>query len=165
MKTIATSAIALILASGTAFAESHTSNDEADMNSDTSMSSGDSYSSDDLMGMQGDLIRSRDITGGNVYTTNAANDEGWDSENSYTSVGTDWNQIGEIEDLILTQDGQIRGIVAEVGGFLDVADKHVVISVDDLNLVAVDDATYAYVTRYSEEELESREGVDEGFWN
>ena len=45
------------------------------------------------------------------------------------------------------------------------ADKHVVISVDDLNLVAVDDATYAYVTRYSEEELESREGVDEGFWN
>ncbi len=66
---------------------------------------------------------------------------------------------------ILSRDGQLIGIVAEVGGFLDIADKHVMLQVQDVNLVAVDDETYAYVTRYSEEELEAMQGVDEGFWN
>lgn len=138
MKTVTMTAFAAIFAATGAYAQS-----EADDN----------------------LIRSRDITGGNVYTTDAANDEGWDSANMYDSVESGWNEIGEIEDLVLTEDGKIKGIVAEVGGFLDVADKHVVIDVEDLNLVAVDDTTYAFVTRLNEEELEAMEDVDEGFWN
>ena len=134
--------------------------------SDESVSmSGNTVASADMTGMQGDLIRSRDITGGNIYTVNEANDEGWDATNVHNEVGADWNTIGEIEDVVLSQDGQVTGIVAEVGGFLDIADKHVLISVDDLNLVAVDDATYGYVTRQSEEDLEAMESVDEGFWN
>ena len=122
-------------------------------------------SSADMANMQGDLIRSRDITGGNVYTMNAASDEGWNATNTHDEVGAEWNTIGEIEDVVLSQDGQVTGIVAEVGGFLDIADKHVLISIDDLNLVAVDDATYGYVTRQNEEDLEALESVDEGFWN
>jgi len=59
----------------------------------------------------------------------------------------------------------VIGIVAEVGGFLDLGDKHVVLSVSDLSLVAVDDQTYAYVTRFNEEDLENLPDVDEGFWN
>ncbi|WP_147115151.1 PRC-barrel domain-containing protein [Tateyamaria sp. syn59] len=118
----------------------------------------------DLAGMQGDLIRSRDITGGAVYTTNEATDEGWDSATVYDAVGPDWNQIGEIEDIVLSRDGQMIGIVAEVGGFLDLGDKHVMISVGDVSLVAVDDQSYSYVTRLNEEDLEALEGVDEGFW-
>ncbi|MGR3474381.1 MAG: PRC-barrel domain-containing protein, partial [Sulfitobacter sp.] len=55
--------------------------------------------------------------------------------------------------------------VAEVGGFLDIGDKHVMISTPDVNLVAVDDQTYAYVTRLSEEKLEALPSVDEGFWD
>ncbi len=123
-----------------------------------------STSSADMTSMQGDLIRSRDITGGTVYTTNAAEDEGWDVNTVYDEVGPDWNSIGEIEDLVLSREGQLIGIVAEVGGFLDIADKHVMIGVDDVNLVAVDDQDYAFVTRMNEEQLESMEGVDEGFW-
>ncbi|MGP1356329.1 PRC-barrel domain-containing protein [Roseicyclus sp.] len=118
-----------------------------------------------LLGMQGELIRSRDITGGDVYTTNAAQDEGWEFDNVHDGIGADWNRIGEIEDLVLDRGGQIVGIVAEVGGFLDIGDKHVVIEVDDLNLVAVDDVSYAYVTRLNEEDLEAMQDVDEGFWD
>ncbi|MWD26786.1 PRC-barrel domain containing protein [Aquicoccus sp. SCR17] len=119
----------------------------------------------DMGGMQGNLIRTRDITGGDVYTTNEANDEGWNSANVYDGVGDNWNQIGEIEDIVLTQDGQMAGIIAEVGGFLDIADKHVMVAVNDVSLVAVDNAEYAFVTRLNEEDLESMEGVDEGFWD
>ncbi|NDV02274.1 PRC-barrel domain-containing protein [Pseudoroseicyclus tamaricis] len=112
-----------------------------------------------------ELIRTRDITGGNIYTINEADDEGWDSAYVYDAVGPDWNQIGEIEDLVLSRDGQLIGIVAEVGGFLDIADKHVVIPVENVSLVAVDDETYSYVTRYNEEQLEQLEDVDEGWWD
>ncbi|SHI56475.1 PRC-barrel domain-containing protein [Wenxinia saemankumensis] len=112
-----------------------------------------------------ELIRTRDITGGNVYTMNPADDEGWSPNTAYDGVGEGWNNIGEIEDVVLDTNGQMIGIVAEVGGFLDIGDKHVLVSTGDVNLVAVDDATYAFVTRLSEEELEQLPDVDEGFWD
>ena len=158
--TIATAAA--MLSATVAFSEAHMSDNRTTMHSNTAMTA---MSTEELGGMQGKLIRSRDITGGNIYTTNAANDEGWNPEMVFDAVGTDWNEIGEIEDLVLSEDGMVTGIVAEVGGFLDIGDKHVVISVSDLSLVAVDDVTYAYVTRLSEEQLEELPGVDEGFWN
>lgn len=111
------------------------------------------------------LIRTRDITGGDIYTLNGPMDEdtwgNWEAD----GVGPDWNDIGEIEDIVLNKSGQMIGIVAEIGGFLDIADKHVMIPVSDVNLVAVDDRSYAFVTKFSEEELEQMESVDEGFWN
>ncbi len=115
--------------------------------------------------MQGDLIRSRDITGGTVYSMGTVVNDSWDSTMNYDAVDTNWNDIGEIEDLVLSKDGKITGIVAEIGGFLDIGDKHVVIAVSDMNLVAVDDQSYAYVTRLTEEQLEQLPGVDEGFWD
>ncbi len=112
------------------------------------------------------LIRSRDITGGTIYTMNAAYDEAaWNETRSYDALDDDWESIGEIEDVVLSRDGQMTGIIAEVGGFLDIGDAHVLIRIDDVRLVAVDDQTYAYVTRKSEEELESMEQVDEGWWD
>ncbi|MFW2589600.1 PRC-barrel domain-containing protein [Sagittula sp. SSi028] len=128
---------------------------EDNMNGDA-MASGD---------MQGKLIRTRDITGGDIYTMNEADDEGWEMGQAYDSVGENWNDIGEIEDIVLSEDGKMIGIVAEVGGFLDIGDKHVMIEMQDVNLVAVDDKSYAFVTRLSEEELEAKESVDEGFWD
>ena len=115
--------------------------------------------------MQGELIRTTDITGAPIYTFNEAQDEGWDPDFTYDAVGGDWNQVGTISDVVLDQSGNLRGFVAEIGGFLDIADKHVMLATGDVRLVAVDDRSYAIVTRMSEEELESLEGVDEGFWD
>ncbi len=119
------------------------------------------------------LIRTRDITGGAIYTTNEAYDEGsWGRDgdttwgwSEYDAVGADWNQIGEIEDIILDKSGQMVGVVAEVGGFLDIGDKHVMLKVSDVDLVPVDDQTYSLITRYNEEQLEELPSVDEGFWD
>lgn len=138
LKTILTGTALATLTAGSALAEAHT------MNADN-------------------LIRSRDITGGNVYSLSEG--EAFGDSMMYDAMGDNWNNIGEIEDLVLDTEGQIIGIVAEVGGFLDIGDKHVVIPVDNLRLTAVDDATYGYVTDYTEEQLEELEGVDEGFWN
>jgi hypothetical protein len=118
------------------------------------------------------MIRTRDITGGPIYSMGTNYDANtWDSgydDGSWDAV--DWNadgfnQIGEIEDVVLDRQGQMVGLVAEVGGFLDIGDKHVVVPTDDLRLVPVDDRNYRYVTRLTEEQLEELPGVDEGFWD
>lgn len=165
MKLMSTTAAVLAIAASGALADNHMSDGQKMRSNMHNNSASTAMSTQELAGKEGQLIRTRDITGGNIYTMNEASDEGWNSSVMHEGVGGNWNEIGEIEDLVLTEDGKVTGIVAEVGGFLDIADKHVVISVSDLNLVAVDDTTYAYVTRYSEEELESMESVDEGFWN
>ncbi|WOI55237.1 PRC-barrel domain-containing protein [Palleronia sp. LCG004] len=153
MKLLTVSALAMGLATTGAYAQSSSDSAAGD-----AMSSGTATASD---GAQ--LIRTRDITGGNIYTTGDASD--WTDGEMYDGVGENWNDIGEIEDIVLDQSGQMVGIVAEIGGFLDIADKHVMIPLENVNLVAVDDQTYAYVTNRTEEELEQMEDVDEGFWN
>ncbi len=155
MTKLIASALALTIGATGAWAESHTSGNMDSDSASTTMS----------LENRDDLIRTRDITGGDIYTMNAASDEGWSMDTLHTEVGAEWNDIGEIEDIILNKSGQMIGIVAEVGGFLDIADKHVMIPVADVNLVAVDDARYAFLTRHSEEDLEQMESVDEGFWN
>ncbi|MCK0167160.1 PRC-barrel domain-containing protein [Jannaschia sp. S6380] len=120
-----------------------------------------------------DLIRTRDITGGPVYSiANEYDEDRWmdlDDRDYYGyenyGYGTDYDQIGEIEDIILDKSGQMVGLVAEVGGFLDIGDKHVMVPVGDLRLVAVDDTSYSYVTRLSEEQLEELPSVDEGWFD
>ncbi|MDU9006788.1 PRC-barrel domain-containing protein [Sedimentitalea todarodis] len=139
MKRFATLLLAAGMAAGPALAESHMDTEN--------------------------LIRTRDITGGDIYTLNGPMDEdtwgNWEAD----GVGPDWNDIGEIEDIILDRNGQIIGIVAEIGGFLDIGDKHVLIPVEDIRLTPVDDKTYVIVTRKTEEQLGEMESVDEGWWN
>ncbi|MGR3322866.1 MAG: PRC-barrel domain-containing protein [Pseudooceanicola sp.] len=176
MKRILTGTTALMLASAPLFAESHM---QEDMSSDTGTSAGMTGSEDTMAGTSepavnddpdsgamnfAELIRTRDISGGEIYTTNEADDE-WSADTTYTNVDTNWNSIGEIEDVVLSKDGSLKGIVAEVGGFLDIADKHVMVELDRMRLVPVDDRSYAVVTNMSEEELESMESVDEAWWN
>ncbi|WP_425071585.1 PRC-barrel domain-containing protein [Sagittula sp. S175] len=160
MKTFYASALALTVAATGAFAESH-SGAEATMTEDTAAME----STDTGMDTDAKLIRTRDITGGNIYTMNAANDEGSAWDMTYDAVGDDWNDIGEIEDIVLDSNGQMIGVVAEVGGFLDIGDKHVMLELADVKLVPVDDKTYAIVTRLNEEQLEAKEDIDEAFWN
>ncbi|WP_299694495.1 PRC-barrel domain-containing protein [uncultured Tateyamaria sp.] len=158
MNSLTTTAAALTLAATGAFAGEMNTSAKDEAASVTPAS----YTADSA-----ELIRTRDITGGAIYTTNAA-DASWDSWSAapmHDGVADSWSEIGEIEDVVLSQSGKMIGIVAEVGGFLDIGDKHVMIPLDDVNLVAVDDTSYAFVTRLSEEQLEEMEGIDEGFWN
>ncbi|MFC3615586.1 PRC-barrel domain-containing protein [Lutimaribacter marinistellae] len=150
MKNLTISAIALTIAAAPVFADNHSTMDKRDSMKDVDYA---------------ELIRTRDITGGQVYTTNEAHDEGEWGSMAYETLGDDWNQIGEIEDVVLDKNGQMIGIVAEVGGFLDIGDKHVMLKIDEAKLVPVDDRSYAIVTRLNEEDLEAREGVDEGWWD
>jgi hypothetical protein len=161
-------ALALILAGGTAIADNHDTGESA---SDSAAAMENEQMADADTGMMdapmssADLIRTRDMTGGPVYSLDAEMGMGEWTQDEYDAVATGWDQIGEIEDLVLTRGGELAGVVAEVGGFIDIGDTHVFLRVDDMKLVPVDDVNYALVVRQSEEELEAMNSVDEGFWN
>ena len=163
MKNLKLTTAALLLVPGIALADSHSNSDDM---SDAANDNGNM----EQVAKGGDnsdakLIRTRDITGGVVYSTGQAGTEEWKADDVFEGLNDQWTRIGEIEDIVLTESGDFHGIVAEVGGFLDLGDKHVMLEIDDVNLVALDDGTYAYVTNRTEEQLEEMEGVDEGFWD
>jgi hypothetical protein len=53
--------------------------------------------------------------------------------------GADNERIGEIDDVILSRDGQIEAIVVGVGGFLGIGEKNVAIPFDQVEFMADDD--------------------------
>ncbi len=160
MKRLTTSALALALASGFAgMAQS-----EAHMENEMGAYSGvvDNELSDRF-------IRAENIIGADIYTQHMEYDETiWGNTDYYETLDTDWEEIGEVVDLVISRDGKIVGVIAEVGGWLDIGDAHVVINLADLKTVGgtVDDdyGDLSLVTPLSEEQLESRQEVDSGWW-
>ncbi|MEI4263647.1 PRC-barrel domain-containing protein [Roseovarius sp. D0-M9] len=160
MKRLTTSALALALASGVAgMAQS-----ETHMNTDMGAYSGvvDNELSDRF-------IRAENIIGADIYTQYMEYDEtAWGDTDYYETLDTDWEEIGEISDIVLSRDGKLVGVIAEVGGWLDIGDAHVVIDITDLKTVggSIEDnyGDLAFVTPLSEEQLESRKEVDSGWW-
>lgn len=139
------------------------------------------------------LIRARDILGGTVYAEAedmTADGEAMDSaavdgaaagDATVTTEGADagtdmaatggsaidpsWNSVGEIEDLVFNPDGSLEGIVAEVGGFLGLGDKHIHVSLGDVELMPVDDMSYAILVPYTKDQMMEMPDVDESFSN
>ncbi|GGL65189.1 PRC-barrel domain-containing protein [Wenxinia marina] len=114
----------------------------------------------------GNLIRTSELTDGDVYTLDADIGEAdWDSVGYYNEVDTDWDQIGNVTDVVLSPDGTMAGLVVETGGFLDIGDSHVIVTSDDVRMVrsaGVDQ--YSFVTRLSEEQLANLPEVGENWW-
>lgn len=110
------------------------------------------------------LIRTRDIVGGEIYRLDIVDgDTTWASNEPYT-YDSNWENIGSIEDIVLSKDGQMIGIVGEVGGWLGMGDKMVLMPIEDVRLSVSDTGEHAYVTKMSKEEVDAAQGVDEGFW-
>lgn len=49
-----------------------------------------------------------------------------------TVYGAQGDEVGEVKNVLLTQDGEIAGVLVDVGGFLGVGAKTVVIKKDDV---------------------------------
>jgi sporulation protein YlmC with PRC-barrel domain len=49
-------------------------------------------------------------------------------------VGEDGEDIGDVENVLLDESGQILSVVAEVGGFLDIGDTHVAVPFDEVEI-------------------------------
>jgi sporulation protein YlmC with PRC-barrel domain len=87
-------------------------------------------------------IRAEDFVGTTVY---GANDE----------------NVGEIGDVILSQDGNVEAVIVDVGGFLGMGEKEVAVSMENLAFLSDEDGTMYLYTDFTQEQLEAQAEYDE----
>jgi sporulation protein YlmC with PRC-barrel domain len=71
----------------------------------------------------------------------------------YTSAANDAENIGEINDLVLDQGGDIRAVIIGVGGFLGMGEKNVAVDFSQLKMVVAEDNTERWVLETTKEAL------------
>jgi sporulation protein YlmC with PRC-barrel domain len=79
-------------------------------------------------------IRASDFIGKRVYSIEgdvAANADG---------MQENWEDIGEINDVILSREGDVQAVLVDIGGFLGIGERQVAINMDAIRFVS-DDAT------------------------
>ncbi|MBP0481858.1 PRC-barrel domain-containing protein [Sagittula salina] len=100
------------------------------------------------------------IIGSRLYVIRGDNAGEWDATATYDQVGDGWERAGSVQDIVIGQDGKIDGIVAEVGGFLGIGDKYVLLELGQAKLVPLDGGGFDVVTHYSNEELTDMDAFD-----
>ena len=135
-KTIFASIIAMTL-TGVAVAAGTDQKPEAgiDPTTSTSMSTGDQAASDTVMASGSYRLRASDVIG-------------MDVQNSQQE------EVGEVDDLIITEDDTVVHAVVSVGGFLGIGDKLVTVPYSELQVPA-DRGNYV-VYNATKEELEAK---------
>jgi sporulation protein YlmC with PRC-barrel domain len=74
-------------------------------------------------------------------------------------ISADGDDVGDVENVILAEDGGPRAAIVSVGGFLGIGDHEVAIPWEDLTL---DEEAQEIRTRLTEEEIEALEEYEEG---
>ena len=137
---IATTAMALMMSTA-AFAENHSSM----LKTYEVESTSDIYASK-FIGMR-------------VYA-NEANWDSWDA-NSRIEAGAekDWDDIGEVNDVILGRDGTVKAVVLGVGGFLGIGEKDVAVAMEQIKMVPEkdDEDDFFLVVKANKESLTTAE--------
>jgi hypothetical protein len=72
-----------------------------------------------------------------------------------TVYSADDQSIGDINDIILSQQGEPSQVIVGVGGFLGIGEKDVVLDMSKLQIAATDDGNLKVVAQTSQEELQN----------
>ncbi|MVA96667.1 PRC-barrel domain containing protein [Nitratireductor sp. CAU 1489] len=78
-----------------------------------------------------------------------------------TVYGVDDENIGEIGDVVLSQDGDVDAIIVDVGGFLGIGEKEVAIGMDNLEFMTDGNGNRYLYTAFTQEELEAQPAYEE----
>lgn len=81
-----------------------------------------------------------------------------------TVYGANDENVGEIGDVILGEDGQVDSVIIDVGGFLGMGEKEVAVGMDNLQFMSDEDGDYYLYTQFTQEQLEAQPEYDESTW-
>ncbi len=129
---LTTAATALVMGTG-AYAESHS------METGAYEVSPDDFYATNLIGMR--LYSSEQELGENGDMINFAEQE--------------WDDIGEINDFIVTEDGSVQAVIVGVGGFLGIGEKDVAVTMDQIRTYDDENGDRFLVINSSQEALEA----------
>jgi sporulation protein YlmC with PRC-barrel domain len=101
-------------------------------------------------------IYGSEFIGKNVYVTEGANDL-----RAVDGVPDDWENVAAIDDVVMTRDGEVRGVLIDVGGFLGIGARKVAVDMSALDIVYDrDDDDFYVVFTSTREDLESAPEYD-----
>ncbi|OYU41398.1 MAG: hypothetical protein CFE33_00245 [Pseudorhodobacter sp. PARRP1] len=80
-------------------------------------------------------VRASDFIGMRVYASEAAIDA-----TEYNGAQQGWDDIGEINDVILSRDGKVDAVLVDIGGFLGMGERQVAVGMEAIKFVS-DSAT------------------------
>lgn len=90
----------------------------------------------------------------------------WTSSDVFLADRDVWESVGSIDDIVMTQDGEIRGVLVDVGGFLGFGARTVMVDIEEIYFVSdegeaseIDD--FDVVIAMTAEELENLPEWDE----
>jgi hypothetical protein len=84
----------------------------------------------------GQTYRASELIGTRIYAADTEMDAGMTAP---AGASADWDDIGEVNDVVLSMDGQVRAVIIGVGGFLGIGERDVAISLDSLAAIVEDD--------------------------
>lgn len=73
----------------------------------------------------------------------------------YNGTGEEAETVGDVNDIIMTQDGRAVAVIAGIGGFLGIGEKEVAVSMDQLQWTTDADGDKILVGQFSKEQLEA----------
>ena len=138
MKLLLTSAATALVLGTTAYAESHS------MGMGAFEVTADDFYASNLMGMR--VYASQQELGANGDMINFAEQE--------------WDDIGEINDLVISEDGAVGAVIVGVGGFLGIGEKDVAITMDQIRTYDDENGERFLVINASQEALEAAPGFE-----
>jgi hypothetical protein len=98
-------------------------------------------------------LRAADIIGARIYSVKAD----VDPNTALPKAGADWDDLGEVNNILIGKDGSVKAVILGVGGFLGIGEKDVAVKMSELRFVKKqgDDADdYFIVVKSSKEALE-----------
>lgn len=125
-------------------------------------------SSDDQRG-RGSQSRDGNQPRSMAYADRADRETGrmrWRNSETRLSGRDKWEDVGEIGEVVMSRNGEIRGVILDVGGFLGMGERNVMVDINELHFVSEEDDPediddYRVVTTMSKEELEKLPEWDE----
>ena len=79
-----------------------------------------------------------------------------------TVYGANDENVGEISDIVLTQDGKVDAVIIDVGGFLGIGEKPVAVGFDKLAFMTDKDGNKYLYTKFTKEQLDAQPAYDKG---
>lgn len=93
-----------------------------------------------------------------IWTTNQPSSIAWDDP-VLTERPAEWTDIAKVGDIVVDTDGNVLGYIADIGGFLGIGAKQVLLGKDALHFVRIGDDAF-FATNFTREELEALPDFD-----
>lgn len=106
---------------------------------------------------QGDILAST-LIGMRIYAT----EDDVDAQPYQEGAEREWDDLGEVNDVVLTKDGSVKAVVLGVGGFLGIGERDIAVDMSSLNFVREEDDAddFFLVVNANKESLENVPAFD-----